>query len=179
MSTGQGHREAWLPGVSPGQNSSLAVGRREEPSRQRTGLSKIFGHATTKGAQPKATFVTEERLRERNSLRSQTRKLRARSERENSVAHQLFGRTELGPNSPSCLPPRLRSSGATGSKRCRHNSNQSRCPAYLQSQTHLQHPGLWLQKAPFCGASSGDFGLTASELWAGVCSVLAENCESL
>lgn len=50
--------------------------------------------------------------------------------------------------------------------------------AYLQSQTHLQHSGLWLRKAPFCGVGNGDLGLTVSELRAGVWSVLAENSKS-
>lgn len=51
--------------------------------------------------------------------------------------------------------------------------------AYLQSQACLQHSGLWLWKGPFCAVWSGDFGLTVSELWLGVCSVLAESCKSL
>lgn len=109
---------------------------------------------------------------------TQTRKLRPESKWKNGVAHHL-GRTELGPNSPSHLPPGLRSSQATGYKRCRHNNNPNRCTAYLQSQTHLRHSGFWLRKAPFCGVWNGDLGLTVSELWAGVRSVLAENSKSL
>ena len=58
---------AWLTGVvscavSPGKNSLIAVRRRKEPSRQMTGLFQIFIGAATKGAQPKATSVTEEGL---------------------------------------------------------------------------------------------------------------------
>lgn len=74
MSAGQGRGEAWLAGVSPGQNSAITVGRREEPSHQRTGLSKIFVDDTTKGDQPKATSVTGA-PQERHSLLPQTRKL--------------------------------------------------------------------------------------------------------
>lgn len=93
-----------MTGVSPGQNSVIAVGRREEPSHQTIEPSTIFTDAATKGPQLEATSVTEERPEKAIPFCYKPEN-RPRSEWKTVLLTISRGRTELGPNSPSCLLP--------------------------------------------------------------------------
>lgn len=84
----------------------------------------------------------------------------------------MRGRTDKDPNSPSCLIPVYRVVGQQATK-CRRNNNWNRCMATYNLKRIGSRSGLWLRKAPYCGVWNGECGLTVSELWAGVCAVLA------